>query len=152
DVLGCSGAIMVPLGLIPVVLGLLAATEISLYANFLAVKLYEYGDERHIRYMDLAGFIYGKAVPIIEDGEVSGAVPTTAQDDNNNSPNSNNTPPTSPENTTPPASPQLGSTTSSSPESTPESRLRWEYETLNQGVSPVIFCRQSCPFVESGIS
>ncbi|KNA04661.1 hypothetical protein SOVF_197590 isoform A [Spinacia oleracea] len=58
-VLGYSGAIMVPLGWIPAVLGLLAATGISLYANSLVAKLHEYGGKRHIRYRDLAGFIYG---------------------------------------------------------------------------------------------
>ncbi|XP_021732398.1 proline transporter 1-like [Chenopodium quinoa] len=58
-VLGYSGAIMVPLGWIPAVLGLLAATVISLYANALIAKLHEYGGKRHIRYRDLAGFIYG---------------------------------------------------------------------------------------------
>nr|BAH95859.1 betaine/proline transporter [Beta vulgaris] len=58
-VLGYSGAIMVPLGWIPAVLGLMAATGISLYANSLVAKLHEFGGKRHIRYRDLAGFIYG---------------------------------------------------------------------------------------------
>lgn len=59
-VLGYSGAVMVPLGSIGAVVGLIAATAISLYANALIAKLHEYGGKRHIRYRDLAGFIYGK--------------------------------------------------------------------------------------------
>ncbi|XP_047306984.1 proline transporter 2-like [Impatiens glandulifera] len=59
-VLGYSGTIMVPLGWLPGVLGLIAATAISLYANSLIAKLHEYGGTRHIRYRDLAGFVYGK--------------------------------------------------------------------------------------------
>lgn len=58
-VLGYSGAVMVPLGWIGGVVGLIAATAISLYANALIAKLHEYGGKRHIRYRDLAGFIYG---------------------------------------------------------------------------------------------
>ena len=58
-VLGYSGAIMLPLGWIPGVLGLLAATGISLYANSLVANLHEHGGRRHIRYRDLAGYIYG---------------------------------------------------------------------------------------------
>ncbi|XP_052208242.1 proline transporter 1 isoform X2 [Diospyros lotus] len=50
---------MVPLGWIAGVLGLIAATAISLYANTLIAKLHEFGGRRHIRYRDLAGFIYG---------------------------------------------------------------------------------------------
>ncbi|GAV56809.1 Aa_trans domain-containing protein, partial [Cephalotus follicularis] len=59
-VLGYSGAIMVPLGWIGGVVGLILATAISLYANSLVAKLHEFGGKRHIRYRDLAGFIYGK--------------------------------------------------------------------------------------------
>lgn len=59
-VLGYSSAIMVPLGWIGGVVGLILATAISLYANALVAKLHEYGGKRHIRYRDLAGFIYGK--------------------------------------------------------------------------------------------
>ncbi|XP_042013418.1 proline transporter 2-like isoform X2 [Salvia splendens] len=58
-VLGYSGTIMVPLGWIGGVVGLILATAISLYANMLVAKLHEYGGKRHIRYRDLAGFIYG---------------------------------------------------------------------------------------------
>lgn len=58
-VLGYSGAVMVPLGWIGGVVGLIAATAISLYANALIAKLHEYGGKRHIRYRDLAGVIYG---------------------------------------------------------------------------------------------
>ncbi|XP_010533988.1 PREDICTED: proline transporter 2-like [Tarenaya hassleriana] len=59
-VLGYSGTIMVPLGWIGGVVGLLLATAISLYANSLIAKLHELGGKRHIRYRDLAGFIYGR--------------------------------------------------------------------------------------------
>jgi hypothetical protein len=59
-VLGYSGTIMVPLGWIGGVVGLLIATAISLYANTLIAKLHEFGGRRHIRYRDLAGFIYGR--------------------------------------------------------------------------------------------
>ncbi|KAJ6350316.1 hypothetical protein OIU78_006478 [Salix suchowensis] len=59
-VLGYSGTIMVPLGWIPGVIGLIVATAISLYANSLVAKLHEFGGRRHIRYRDLAGFIYGR--------------------------------------------------------------------------------------------
>ncbi|KAL0341326.1 UNVERIFIED_CONTAM: Proline transporter 1 [Sesamum radiatum] len=59
-VLGYSGAVMVPLGWIGGVIGLVLATLISLYANALVAKLHEYGGKRHIRYRDLAGFIYGR--------------------------------------------------------------------------------------------
>lgn len=59
-VLGYSGTIMVPLGWIGGVVGLILATAISLYANTLIAKLHEFGGKRHIRYRDLAGFIYGK--------------------------------------------------------------------------------------------
>jgi hypothetical protein len=50
---------MVPLGWIPGVVGLIIATAISLYANSLIAELHEFGGRRHIRYRDLAGFIYG---------------------------------------------------------------------------------------------
>ncbi|GKV28347.1 hypothetical protein SLEP1_g37417 [Rubroshorea leprosula] len=59
-VLGYSGTIMVPLGWIGGVVGLILATAISLYANTLVAKLHEFGGKRHIRYRDLAGYIYGK--------------------------------------------------------------------------------------------
>lgn len=59
-VLGYSGTIMVPLGWIGGVVGLIAATAISLYANSLIAKLHEFGGKRHIRYRDLAGFVYGQ--------------------------------------------------------------------------------------------
>ncbi|XP_050210356.1 proline transporter 1-like isoform X2 [Mercurialis annua] len=59
-VLGYAGIIMVPLGWAAGVVGLLFAAAISLYANSLVAKLHEYGGKRHIRYRDLAGFIYGK--------------------------------------------------------------------------------------------
>ncbi|CAN6904608.1 unnamed protein product, partial [Brassica oleracea] len=58
-VLGYSGTVMVPLGWIGGVVGLLLATAISLYANSLIANLHEFGGKRHIRYRDLAGFIYG---------------------------------------------------------------------------------------------
>lgn len=59
-VLGYSGTIMVPLGWVFGIVGLLGATAISLYANALVAKLHEHGGKRHIRYRDLAGFIYGR--------------------------------------------------------------------------------------------
>jgi hypothetical protein len=49
---------MVPLGWIPGVVGLIIATAISLYANSLIAELHEFGGRRHIRYRDLAGFIF----------------------------------------------------------------------------------------------
>nr|GMC60484.1 proline transporter 2-like isoform X1 [Ipomoea batatas]GMD57631.1 proline transporter 2-like isoform X1 [Ipomoea batatas]GME19046.1 proline transporter 2-like isoform X1 [Ipomoea batatas] len=58
-VLGYSGTIMVPLGWIGGVVGLILAVAISLYASTLIAKLHELGGKRHIRYRDLAGFIYG---------------------------------------------------------------------------------------------
>ncbi|WZY90740.1 hypothetical protein YC2023_047475 [Brassica napus] len=61
-VLGYSGTVMVPLGWVGGVVGLLLATAISLYANTLVAKLHEFGGKRHIRYRDLAGFIYAKLV------------------------------------------------------------------------------------------
>ncbi|KAL0711040.1 hypothetical protein Bca4012_018018 [Brassica carinata] len=59
-VLGYSGTVMVPLGWVGGVIGLILASAISLYANILVAKLHEFGGKRHIRYRDLAGFIYGK--------------------------------------------------------------------------------------------
>ncbi|KAG5402256.1 hypothetical protein IGI04_016863 [Brassica rapa subsp. trilocularis] len=59
-VLGYSGTVMVPLGWVGGMVGLLLATVISLYANTLVAKLHEFGGKRHIRYRDLAGFIYGR--------------------------------------------------------------------------------------------
>ncbi|WCJ19755.1 proline transporter 1 [Euphorbia peplus] len=59
-VLGYSGTVMVPLGWTVGVVGLIVAAAVSLYANSLVAKLHEYGGKRHIRYRDLAGFIYGK--------------------------------------------------------------------------------------------
>lgn len=52
---------MVPLGWVGGVVGLILATVVSLYANALVAMLHEYGGTRHIRYRDLAGYIYGKA-------------------------------------------------------------------------------------------
>ncbi|XP_076933679.1 proline transporter 2-like [Bidens hawaiensis] len=60
-VLGYSGAVMVPLGWVGGVVGLILATFISLYANTLITKLHEFGGKRHIRYRDLAGFVYGSS-------------------------------------------------------------------------------------------
>ncbi|CAN7115830.1 unnamed protein product [Brassica rapa subsp. narinosa] len=59
-VLGYSGTVMVPLGWVGGVIGLILASAISLYANILVAKLHEFGGKRHIRYRDLAGFIYGR--------------------------------------------------------------------------------------------
>ncbi|WOL14937.1 hypothetical protein Cni_G23718 [Canna indica] len=59
-VLGYSGSIMVPLGWIGGTIGLILAAAISLYANVLVARLHEVGGKRHIRYRDLAGYIYGK--------------------------------------------------------------------------------------------
>ncbi|KAJ8760224.1 hypothetical protein K2173_011094 [Erythroxylum novogranatense] len=59
-VLGYSDAIMVHLGWIAGVVGLMAATALSLYANTLVAKIHELGGKRHIRYRDLAEYIYGK--------------------------------------------------------------------------------------------
>ncbi|CAL0315745.1 unnamed protein product [Lupinus luteus] len=53
---------MVPLGWIGGVVGLILATAISLYANALIAMLHEFGGQRHIRYKDLAGYIYGRKV------------------------------------------------------------------------------------------
>ncbi|GAB4831879.1 Proline transporter 2 [Ancistrocladus abbreviatus] len=59
-VLGYSGTLMVPLGWVPGVIGLIIATLVSLHANCLVAELHEYGGKRHIRYRDLAGFVYGR--------------------------------------------------------------------------------------------
>lgn len=59
-VLGYSAAVMVPLGWVGGVVGLILATIVSFYANSLVAKLHEFGGKRHIRYRDLAGFIYGE--------------------------------------------------------------------------------------------
>ncbi|KAJ4836560.1 Proline transporter 1 [Turnera subulata] len=59
-VLGYSGAVMVPLGWVAGIVGLILATGISLYANALIAKLHELGGRRHIRYRDLAGYVYGR--------------------------------------------------------------------------------------------
>ncbi|KAK7305824.1 hypothetical protein VNO77_43736 [Canavalia gladiata] len=59
-VLGYSGTVMVPLGWTGGVVGLVLATILSLYANSLIAMLHEYGGIRHIRYRDLAGYVYGK--------------------------------------------------------------------------------------------
>ncbi|CAF1700785.1 BnaC03g22280D [Brassica napus] len=59
-VLGYTGTVMVPLGWVGGVIGLILASAISLYANILVAKLHEFGGKRHIRYRDLAGFIYGR--------------------------------------------------------------------------------------------
>jgi hypothetical protein len=56
---------MVPLGWIGGVVGLILATAISLYANALIAMLHEFGGTRHIRYRDLAGYIYGKLCLLI---------------------------------------------------------------------------------------
>ncbi|XP_076934744.1 proline transporter 1-like [Bidens hawaiensis] len=50
---------MAPLGWVGGVVGLILATAISLYANALLAMIHEHGGKRHIRYRDLAGFIYG---------------------------------------------------------------------------------------------
>lgn len=61
--LGYSGTTMVPLGWAGGVIGLVLATGISLYANALIARLHEFGGKRHIRYRDLAGYIYGMYEP-----------------------------------------------------------------------------------------
>lgn len=58
-VLGYPGAVMVPLGWFAGVIGLIIATVVSLNANALIAKLHEFGGKRHIRYRDLAGYVYG---------------------------------------------------------------------------------------------
>lgn len=64
-VLGYSGAIMVPLGWVAGTVGLLLAAAISLNANILLARLHEIGGKRHIRYRDLAGYIYGMFLSIV---------------------------------------------------------------------------------------
>ncbi|KAE9594345.1 putative amino acid transporter, transmembrane domain-containing protein [Lupinus albus] len=59
-VLGYSGTIMVPLGWVGGVVGLVLANAISFHANALVAKLHEHGGIKHIRYRDLAGYLYGK--------------------------------------------------------------------------------------------
>ncbi|KAL3337950.1 hypothetical protein AABB24_030224 [Solanum stoloniferum] len=51
---------MVPLSWVGGVVGLILSSAISLYASTLIAKLHEYGGRRHIRYRDLAGFMYGQ--------------------------------------------------------------------------------------------
>ncbi|XP_019228225.1 PREDICTED: proline transporter 2-like isoform X1 [Nicotiana attenuata] len=63
--LGYAGAVMVPLGWIGGVIGLMLAAVISLYANALIAKIHEYGGKRHIRYRDLAGFMYGRIAFVV---------------------------------------------------------------------------------------
>ncbi|OIT30871.1 proline transporter 2 [Nicotiana attenuata] len=63
--LGYAGAIMAPLGWIGGVIGLMLAAVISLYANALIAKIHQYGGKRHIRYRDLAGFIYGQKAYVV---------------------------------------------------------------------------------------
>lgn len=58
-VLGYSGTVMVPLGWIGGVVGLILAALVSLYANALIANIHELGGTRHIRYRDLAGYVYG---------------------------------------------------------------------------------------------
>ncbi|KAJ8764039.1 hypothetical protein K2173_004929 [Erythroxylum novogranatense] len=55
-----SETMMAHLGWIAGVVGIIAATALSFYANTLLAKLHEFGGEKHIRYRDLAGLIYGK--------------------------------------------------------------------------------------------
>ncbi|CAL0301489.1 unnamed protein product [Lupinus luteus] len=59
-VLGYSGTIMVPLGWVGGVVGFILANAISFHANALVSKLHEHGGVKHIRYRDLAGYVYGK--------------------------------------------------------------------------------------------
>ncbi|KAH0691953.1 hypothetical protein KY289_019311 [Solanum tuberosum] len=63
--LGYSGTIMVPLGWIGGVVGLVMSTIVSLYASALMAKLHEVGGKRHIRYRDLAGFLYGRTAYLL---------------------------------------------------------------------------------------
>lgn len=58
-VLGYSGIFMVPLGWVAGILGFIAAAFISFYANYLLARLHQIDGLRHIRYRDLAGYIYG---------------------------------------------------------------------------------------------
>ncbi|KAJ8764105.1 hypothetical protein K2173_005010 [Erythroxylum novogranatense] len=59
-ILSYSESIMVHLGWRGGVVGLFVATALSLYASTLPAKLHQLGGRRHIRYRDLAGYIYGK--------------------------------------------------------------------------------------------
>ncbi|KAL3373325.1 hypothetical protein AABB24_005357 [Solanum stoloniferum] len=63
--LGYAGTIMVPLGWIGGVTGMVLSTIISLYASTLMAKIHQYGEKRHIRYRDLAGFMYGYRAYVI---------------------------------------------------------------------------------------
>ncbi|XP_009759983.1 proline transporter 2-like isoform X2 [Nicotiana sylvestris] len=63
--LGYAGVTMIPLGWIGGVIGLMLEAVISLYANALIAKIHEYGGKRHIRYRDLAGFIYGQKAYVV---------------------------------------------------------------------------------------
>nr|XP_016511966.1 PREDICTED: proline transporter 3-like isoform X4 [Nicotiana tabacum] len=63
--LGYSGTIMVPLGWIGGVVGLILSTMVSLYASILTAKLHEVGGKRHIRYRDLAGYLYGRTAYLL---------------------------------------------------------------------------------------
>lgn len=58
-VLGYSGIFMVPLGWVAGIAGFIAAAFISFYANYLLARLHQIDGLRHIRYRDLAGYIYG---------------------------------------------------------------------------------------------
>lgn len=58
-VLGYSGIFMVPLGWVAGIAGFIAAALISFYANYLLARLHQIDGLRHIRYRDLAGYIYG---------------------------------------------------------------------------------------------
>nr|ABK26643.1 unknown [Picea sitchensis] len=58
-VLGYSGIFMVPLGWVAGITGFIAAALISFYANYLLARLHQIDGLRHIRYRDLAGYIYG---------------------------------------------------------------------------------------------
>ncbi|MCE0481173.1 Proline transporter 2 [Datura stramonium] len=57
--LGYAGTLMVPLGWIGGVTDMVLSTVISLYASTLMAKIQQYGEKRHIRFRDLAGFMYG---------------------------------------------------------------------------------------------
>ena len=58
-VLGYPGICMVPLGWIAGSLGFIAVAFISFYANYILARLHQIEGVRHIRYRDLAGYIYG---------------------------------------------------------------------------------------------
>ena len=57
-VLGYSGAVMVLLRWVGGVIALTVATAASLYENILIARIHEVGGKGHIRYRDLAGFVY----------------------------------------------------------------------------------------------